>query len=68
MVFQEKFDLYKEFINEISDVFNTLVNEAYGEEGLLEFEMNLKQALLITRVEYWLLVKLTMKVLMEEII
>ncbi|MDK7396210.1 DUF2326 domain-containing protein, partial [Bacillus pacificus] len=45
LVFQEKFDLYKEFINEISDVFNTLVNEAYGEEGLLEFEMNLKTGL-----------------------
>ena len=38
LVFQEKFDLYKEFINEISDVFNTLVNEAYGEEGLLNLK------------------------------
>ncbi|MGG3586027.1 hypothetical protein CN890_18430 [Priestia megaterium] len=37
---QDIFDGKKDDIKEIGEIFNTLVNEAYGEEGLLEFELN----------------------------
>ncbi|WP_019156784.1 hypothetical protein, partial [Robertmurraya massiliosenegalensis] len=37
---QDIFDGKKDELKEISEIFNALVNEAYGEEGLLEFELN----------------------------
>lgn len=37
---QDIFDGKKDELKEISEIFNVLVNEAYGEEGLLEFELN----------------------------
>lgn len=37
---QDIFNEKKDELEEISVIFNTLVNEAYGEEGLLEFELN----------------------------
>lgn len=37
---QDIFDAEKEEIKEIGEIFSSLVNEAYNEEGLLEFEIN----------------------------
>jgi uncharacterized protein YydD (DUF2326 family) len=37
---QDIFEEKKDELEEISEIFNMLVNEAYGEEGLLEFELN----------------------------
>jgi uncharacterized protein YydD (DUF2326 family) len=37
---QDIFETKKEEIKEIGEIFNSLVNEAYNEEGLLEFEIN----------------------------
>ncbi|MEM5644041.1 DUF2326 domain-containing protein [Bacillus toyonensis] len=37
--------MYKETMDEINDIFNSLVNETYEEQGLLEFEMNVKTGL-----------------------
>jgi uncharacterized protein YydD (DUF2326 family) len=37
---QDIFDGKKDELKEIGEIFNVLVNEAYGEEGLLEFELN----------------------------
>ncbi|EEL40326.1 hypothetical protein bcere0020_22660 [Bacillus cereus Rock3-29] len=45
LVYQERFELYKETMDEINDIFNSLVNETYEEQGLLEFEMNVKTGL-----------------------
>lgn len=37
---QDIFETKKEEIKEIGEIFNSLVNEAYNEEGLLELEIN----------------------------
>ncbi|MGK9430214.1 DUF2326 domain-containing protein [Bacillus atrophaeus] len=37
---QDIFNEKKDELKEIGEIFNVLVNEAYGEEGLLEFEIN----------------------------